>query len=168
MFTFAPELRTNYFNPPERAQNLKVMKTSSNNPESNTREITTMQDLANYINGKDEWPADVEDIIEENGWVSDTGEIYGICHNDDERLIFDGDGETAIIVANGEFTYDVMFNDDTKSDTMGFHSSLQECINFIDLYNGNPNVPYFGDYKGGIVQIINNESKEVVFSADVI
>ena len=127
-----------------------------------------MQDLANYINGKDEWPADVEDIIEENGWVSDTGEIYGICHNDDERLIFDGDGETAIIVANGEFTYDVMFNDDTKSDTMGFHSSLQECINFIDLYNGNPNVPYFGDYKGGIVQIINNESKEVVFSADVI
>ena len=27
MFTFAPEIRTNYFNPPERAQNFKIMKT---------------------------------------------------------------------------------------------------------------------------------------------
>ena len=127
----------------------------------------TMQDLADHINAADEWPADVEDIIERNGWVSDTGEEWGVCHNDKETIYFNEDGK-AVCLYNNILTYDVMFNSDTMSDTMGFHLSLQECKDFIAQYNGNPNVAYFGDYKGGIVQIINNESKAIVFSTNVI
>ena len=44
-------------------------------------ETYTMQDLADYINAADEWPADVEDIIERNGWVSDCGTKFGVFHS---------------------------------------------------------------------------------------
>lgn len=58
--------------------------------------IRTMGDLADYINAADEWPADVEDIIEANGWVSDCGETYGVCHNGSEKIVMDGDGKAVV------------------------------------------------------------------------
>ena len=61
-----------------------------------------------------------------------------------------------------ETTYDVVFNDDTSSNCMGFCSSIEDCKRYIELYNGS-NVSYFADYKGGVVQIICNETDEVVY-----
>ena len=60
-------------------------------------------------------------------------------------------------------TYDVHFNNDENSDSKGFKTSLEECKNYITLYNGTNN-SYFADYKGGIVSIICNETGEAVYS----
>lgn len=57
----------------------------------------TMQDLADYINAADEWPADVEDIIERNGWVSDCGTEFGVCHNDREKVIINDEGKAVAV-----------------------------------------------------------------------
>lgn len=64
-------------------------------PDTNT--IQAMQDLAGYINAADEWPADVEDIIEQNGWVSDCGTEWGVCHNGDEKVIVNENGEAIVV-----------------------------------------------------------------------
>lgn len=57
----------------------------------------TMQDLADYINAADEWPADVEEIIERNGWVSDCGIEFGVCHNDREKVIINDEGKAVAV-----------------------------------------------------------------------
>ena len=57
----------------------------------------TMQDLADYINAADEWPADVEEIIERNGWVSDCGTEFGVCHNDHEKVIINDEGKAVAV-----------------------------------------------------------------------
>ena len=62
-------------------------------------ETYTMQDLADYINAADEWPADVEDIIERNGWVSDCGTKFGVCHNDREKVIINYEGKAVAVLS---------------------------------------------------------------------
>lgn len=63
----------------------------------NNIRIKTLDELANYINEADEWPTDVEDIIEANGWVSDTGKQWGVCHNDREAVILDDEGNAEVV-----------------------------------------------------------------------
>lgn len=125
-----------------------------------------MQDLADYINAADEWPADVEDIIEANGWVSDTGEIYGVCHNDKEKVIMDGDGKAIVTSCEPEPeepTYDVFFNDNEKSNNLGLDLTYDEALDIIkDRRN-----PYFDDYKGGSVSIVNTETEEAVYTEEI-
>lgn len=59
-------------------------------------------------------------------------------------------------------TYDVVFNDDTSSNVKGWKKTKEYCLNYIEEYNGT-NESYFEDYKGGIVQIVCNETGQVVF-----
>ena len=59
-------------------------------------------------------------------------------------------------------TYDVFFNSDTSSDSKGFESSYEYCLNWIESNNGT-NHSYFEDYKGGIVSIVCNETGETVY-----
>ena len=59
--------------------------------------ISTMEELAEYINEADEWPADVEDIIEANGWVSDTGSEWGVCHDDNQKVVLNERGEAEVL-----------------------------------------------------------------------
>lgn len=66
-----------------------------------------------------------------------------------------------------KMTYDVVFNDDNKSDCNGFRSSLQYCKDYIEMYNGK-NESYFMDYKGGTVSVRCNETGEDVFVTEVI
>lgn len=135
----------------------------------------SMEAFADFINESGEWPADAEDIIVKCGWIPDTGKPCGVCHDDEKYIYIDDEDGKAIVCRNQpryyetpELTYDVVFDSDTKSDAMGFHSSLQECKDFIDANNGNPNVAYFGDYKGGTVSVRCNETEEVVFSTEVL
>lgn len=60
------------------------------------------------------------------------------------------------------YTYDVVFNNDADSNSKGFKSSAEDCHKYIILYNGT-NESYFADYKGGIVQVVCNETGEVVY-----
>lgn len=59
-------------------------------------------------------------------------------------------------------TYDVVFNSDTASNEKGWQETKEYCLNYIKMYNGT-NESYFADYKGGIVQIVCNETGQVVF-----
>lgn len=53
------------------------------------KNITTLEQLRDYINEHDDWKLEVSDIIEKNGWVDETGEDYGICSDGKRCLLFD-------------------------------------------------------------------------------
>ena len=59
-------------------------------------------------------------------------------------------------------TYDVVFNDNVNSNNKGFAETLDYCKHYIQIYNGT-NESYFEDYKGGLVQIVCNETEEVAY-----
>lgn len=63
-------------------------------------------------------------------------------------------------------TYDIVFNDDTSSNNKGFSQTLKYCKDYIKAYNGT-GFSYFGDYIGGVVQIINNRTGLVVYETQV-
>lgn len=50
--------------------------------------MKTLEELRDYINSHEEWDLVVENIIELNGWVDETGEEYGICNDGQRRLYF--------------------------------------------------------------------------------
>ena len=62
------------------------------------KKITTLDQLADYINESNDWQLDVEDIIELNGWHSDCGEIYGVCHDDNgNKVVINEQGDAEVI-----------------------------------------------------------------------
>ena len=63
-------------------------------------------------------------------------------------------------------TYDVVFNDDYRSNNKGWKETLDYCIDYIKSNNGTDN-SYFADYKGGVVSIVCNETDETVFDKPV-
>lgn len=61
-------------------------------------EIKTMSELVEFINEREEWSLEVEEIIERNGWVSDCGEDFGVCHDDKgNKVIINDNGEAELI-----------------------------------------------------------------------
>lgn len=69
--------------------------------------------------------------------------------------------------ATNGLTYDVHFNNSDNSNSKGFEATIDKCRTYIDANNGTDN-SYFGDYKGGIVSIVCNQTGEEVYSTDVI
>jgi hypothetical protein len=65
-----------------------------------------------------------------------------------------------------EKTYDIQFDDCENSNRKGFQVSLEEAKNYIQQYNGT-NESYFADYKGGMVQVVENESGEVAYEEEI-
>lgn len=63
-------------------------------------------------------------------------------------------------------TYDIYFHDLENSNNKGFEISLEEAKNYIEKYNGT-NESYFADYKGGVVQIVDNNTQESVYEEEV-
>jgi len=63
-------------------------------------------------------------------------------------------------------TYDIVFQDSENSNSKGFQLSLEEGKEYIVINNGT-NESYFADYKGGIVQVVDNESGEVVYQEKI-
>lgn len=59
--------------------------------------ITTLDELAEFINSAEEWPLEAFDIIEQNGWNDETGETYGVCSDDTRRIILSDDGQAVVI-----------------------------------------------------------------------
>lgn len=67
---------------------------------------------------------------------------------------------------DSHLSYDVVFNDDTDSNSKGFSTSIKVCKEYIERYNGS-NYSYFADYKGGVVSIVCNETGDVVYECPV-
>lgn len=63
-------------------------------------------------------------------------------------------------------TYDVVFSDGSDSNNKGFKSSYEECISWIES-NRNDNSTYFGDYKGGEVSVVCNETGEEMYNETI-
>jgi hypothetical protein len=84
---------------------------------------------------------------------------------DSQRIVYQA-GECLFSMDDDEYTYDVVFNDDTDSNSKGFNSGFDYCKDYIHMYNGT-NESYFEDYKGGTVQIVCNETEEVVYEEEV-
>ena len=63
-------------------------------------------------------------------------------------------------------TYDVLFHNDQDSNNKGFEHSKQDAIEYVKSNNG-INESYFGDYKGGVVQVMCNETGEVVYETEI-
>lgn len=65
-----------------------------------------------------------------------------------------------------ELTYDVVFNDNESTNSKGMQSTKVDAILYVKLYNGT-NESYFADYKGGVVQVVCNETGDVVYEETV-
>ena len=63
-------------------------------------------------------------------------------------------------------TYDVFFQDETSSNNKGFRISYKDCRAYIDT-NINRKGSLFDDYQGGTVEIVCNETEEVVFRKQI-
>ena len=63
-------------------------------------------------------------------------------------------------------TYDVVFNNESDSNSKGFKSSIEDCKKYIELNNGTDE-SYFADYKGGIVSVVCNETGETIYEEEV-
>lgn len=61
-----------------------------------------------------------------------------------------------------KLTYDVAFNNPTDGNEKGFKSTYEECLDYIEQWNGSDH-SYFGDYKGGTVSIVCNETGETLY-----
>lgn len=59
--------------------------------------IESMQDIADYYNENEILGLDFEQVIKENGWVSDMDSEWGICHNDKEKVIINDNGEAVVM-----------------------------------------------------------------------
>ena len=126
-----------------------------------------------YCVENDEQVAEIMAEIEANGatMVTDTEERKVALAKldiptDSQRIVYQAGGCIFSMEDDDEYTYDVVFNDDTDSNSKGFNSSFDYCKDYIRMYNGT-NESYFEDYKGGTVQIVCNETEEVVYEEDV-
>lgn len=63
-------------------------------------------------------------------------------------------------------TYDIHFNDSENSNNLGWQVSYDECLDYIKRHNGTDE-SYFADYKGGVVSIYCNETKEEVYQEPI-
>jgi hypothetical protein len=61
---------------------------------------------------------------------------------------------------NTTHTFDVVFHDDNNSNAKGFAATERYCIDYI-LRNNGTDESYFADYKGGIVEVVCNETRRV-------
>lgn len=64
------------------------------------------------------------------------------------------------------YTFDIVFNDSEDGNSNCFKLSLQEAINYIQTWNGTDH-GYFADYKGGVVEVVCNETGEHVYEEEV-
>lgn len=87
--------------------------------------------------------------------------VYSLTMKDEDFYIND------IFFEEEKLTYDIHFNDSENSNSKGFNKSEEECMDYIETYN-KTNHSYFGDYKGGIVSIVCNQTGETVFETEVL
>ena len=66
-----------------------------------------------------------------------------------------------------KLTYDIVFHDDNYSNAKGLHASLDYCKYYISSHNRSSN-SYFSDYSGATVQIVCNETGQVVYSERIL
>lgn len=59
---------------------------------------TTLEELRDMINGRDDWDLNFNEIIIRNGWKDNTGEPYGICEDEAGRVLEFDENMNAVII----------------------------------------------------------------------
>ena len=104
----------------------------------NDKKIKTMEELADYINSfKDYFPHEARDIIEQNGWVNDCDELYGICHNKEEILELNEDMRASVRYI--QHSTDMTIEDDALFSDKDFFGDEYEHKYLCRCYNGYAN-----------------------------
>lgn len=113
-----------------------------------------------------------ENTAQEDGWGFYAGNNGSIVSEDDSPnkagFYYTVDSWDELVKQYGDedvldlYTYDVVFNDDTDSNSKGFKESKQYCMDYIEEHNGT-DWSYFEDYKGGTVSVVCNETGETVY-----
>lgn len=123
--------------------------------------------MIEYVDGSNNYSNNVIDLyVGENRVEAETscqneyGSIYS--NNDRQELPFSQVMEI-LDMENNNKTYDIHFNDSNDSNNEGFSYTIEECMLWIES-NRNDSSTYFGDYKGGTVSIVCNETGEEVYS----
>ena len=128
-----------------------------------------------YANDPDtkEWLADIIDRSNRIEPVYDNNIIGTSCEelSDEDGLILAvyDDNNVALYIACydvDKLTYDVHFNDSSYSDSEGINSSYDCCMDWIEC-NRNDDLTYFGDYKGGTVSIVCNETGKTLYEEEI-
>ena len=62
-------------------------------------EITTLDQLADFINSKEDedFQLEANDIIKRNGWIDESHEEWRVCSSDTERIVFNDDAEAMVV-----------------------------------------------------------------------
>jgi len=101
-----------------------------------------------------------------------TTELLDIIEPDGNVTIFSFGELTANIggqyfeIEVEKLTYDIYFHSSEDSANKGFKYSLEQAKNYISMNNGTNN-SYFQDFKGGLVQIVCNETEEVAYETEI-
>lgn len=101
-----------------------------------------------------------------------TTELLDIIEPDGKQTIFSfGEltaniGEQCFEIEVEKQTYDIYFHSSEDSMNNGFRYSLEQAKNYISMHNGT-NHSYFEDFKGGLVQIVCNETEEVAYETEI-
>ena len=61
------------------------------------QDITTLEQLAAFINAADEWPLEVADIIRSNGWEDLTADGGNICASPEGLVYINDNGEAVVL-----------------------------------------------------------------------
>ena len=59
--------------------------------------MKTLEQFRDEINQSDDFELSFFDTIEDNGWIDETAEPYGICNDGKKRLQFDSDMLAVIV-----------------------------------------------------------------------
>lgn len=72
-------------------------KLTINHKDMKVEEIKNLNQLARYINSCEDWDIRVNDIIEANGWIDETGEKYGICNDGTLRVLYNSEMKAVVV-----------------------------------------------------------------------
>lgn len=62
--------------------------------------ISTLSELADFINAHEDWETCTSEIIERNGWHDTMGMYWGICDDGHERCELDETGRAVVVPIN--------------------------------------------------------------------
>lgn len=131
-------------------------------------------EIVEWSNLSDSDKDDVARILLEDGYEDGHSVIDNASYTPEDfhfaqgYITFDEDDEDDVqeYLDNNKRTYDVRFEDTTSSSLKGWSESYEYCKDYIEQYNGTDE-SYFADYKDGAVEIVCNETGDVVYQEDV-
>lgn len=70
--------------------------------------------------------------------------------------------ETYHAIPDENFTYDVQFHNENYSNSKGFEMTFQQALDYIN--NADRTTSYWPDYRGGVVQIVCNQTGQTTYT----